>query len=201
MDLPKRLQKYELARELSDAGRRELVDRVRHMESSGYNFDLADGAFELVVREAVHPDACPFEVAGFEVTTRMVGVELTQSTASVSIRVRGAVFAATATKNGPVNALDTALRQCLLHLYPAVARVELIDYRVQVLEPDKGTAAKAAVVVQWRDGESTWATMGVSYNLIEASWMALVTGLRLELMRLGETDREVLCMQDNSWAV
>jgi 2-isopropylmalate synthase len=197
----RRVHQLEISRDLSDAARRELYDRIRHMESEGYNFEDAGGALELLVREAVHPNARPFEVAGFEVVTRMIGPEQTSSTASVSIRIQQSIFAATATRNGPVDALDAALRQCLAHLYPAISRVELTDYRMHVLEQDKGTAAKASVLIAWRDGESTWSTMGVSYNIIEASWFALVNGIRLELMRLGEADRNILCIEDNSWAV
>ena len=196
-----KLQRFEMARGLSDAARRELYDRIYQMESQGYDFDAADGTLELLVREAAYPNARPFEIAGFEVTTRMTGPDQTLSTASVSVRIQEAIFAATATRNGPVNALDTVLRQCLSHLYPAVSRVELVNYRMHVLEQDKGPAAKAGVIIGWRDGARTWSTMGVSYNIIEASWLALVGGIRLELMRLGEVDADVLCVEDNSWAV
>lgn len=196
-----RLDGIELARGLSDAARRELCDRILQMERAGYDFAAADGSLELLIRESVFPNARPFEIASFEVTTRMMGPDHTQSTASVSVRINEAVFPATATRPGPVDALDTALRQCLSHLYPAVAKVELTDYRMQVLEQYKGTGAKASVVVQWRDDGREWATMGVSYNLIEAGWLALVAGIRLELMRLGESDQDILFQEDNSWAV
>jgi 2-isopropylmalate synthase len=188
--------------ELSDSARREFNDRKRQMEAEGYDFAAADGTLELLIREAAFPDARPFEVTGFEVTTRMSGPDQTQSTAAVSIRIREAIFAASATRNGPVNALDTALRQCLSHLYPAIGKVELTDYKMQVLEPYKGTAAKASILIEFRgDDGRKWSTMGISYNIIEASWLALVGGLRLELMRMGETDRDILCLEDNSWAV
>lgn len=195
------LEKFELARGLSESARRELLDRIRHMQWEGYDFGAADGALELLVREAAYPNARPFDISSFEVTTRSNGTEPVQSTASVSVRIQEAIFAATAACGGPINALDTALRQCLSHLYPAVARVELTNYRMQVLEQDKGAAAKASVLIDWRDGEHTWSTMGISYNIIEASWLALVSGIRLELMRLGEADLEILGMIDNSWAV
>jgi 2-isopropylmalate synthase len=196
-----RVGKFEMARSLSGAARRELFDRIRQMEAEGYDFAAADGALELLVRDAAYPNARPFEVSSFEVTTRSIGPGQTQSTASVSIRIHEGIFAATATRNGPVNALDTALRQCLSYLFPAVAKVELTNYRMQLLEQDKGTAAKASVLIDWRDDERTWSTMGVSYNIIEASWLALVSGIRLELMRLGEVDYEILRVEDNSWAV
>jgi 2-isopropylmalate synthase len=199
--IARRLDRFEMASGLSNDARRELFDRIRQMEAEGYDFDAADGALELLIREAAYPNSRPFEVAGFEVTTRMIGPHQTQSTASVSIRIQEAIFAATATCDGPVNALDTVLRQCLWHLYPAISKVELTDYRMSILEQDKGTAAKASVLISWRDGDHKWSTMGVSYNIIEASWLALVSGIRLELMRLGEVDSDILCVEDNSWAV
>jgi 2-isopropylmalate synthase len=195
------VERFEMASALSDAARRELFDRIDHMQRAGYDFEAAGGTLELLIREALYPDARPFEIAGFEVTTRLVAPERTQSTASVSIRIQDAVFAASATRNGPVDALDTSLRKCLSYLYPAVSQVKLTDYRVQILEPQKGTAAKAAIVVEWTDGADRWCTMGVSDNIVEASWVALVGAIRLELMRLGEKDHSILCIEDNSWAV
>ncbi len=197
-----KIDSLELSRNLSDAARRELFDRIRQMEIEGYDLEAADGTLELLVRETAFPNARPFEIAGFEVTTRMIGPDQTQSTASVAVRVQQGVFAANAARNGPMDALDTALRQCLSNLYPAVNEVKLVDYRVHVLEPDKGTAAKASVIVSFRDDDGrAWSTMGISYNLIEAGWIAVVTGLRLELMRLGEIHHDILCIEDNSWAV
>ncbi len=196
-----KLNRFEMARDLSDAARRELFDRITQMLQDGYDFDAAGGQLELLLREALHPDARPFEVMSYEVITRATGQERSQSTASVSVRVQEGVFAASATRNGPVNALHTALRNCLSNLYPAVWQVKLTDYRVHILEPQKGTAAKAGIVIEWTDGQDTWCTMGVSDNIVEASWHALVSAIRLELMRLGEHDQSVLGLEDNSWAV
>jgi 2-isopropylmalate synthase len=114
------------------------------MQNDGYDFDAAGGSLELLIREALNPDARPFEIAGFEVTTRMIGPDRTQSTASVSVRIQEAILVGEAVCGGPINALDTALRKCLSNLYPAVMQVKLTDYRVQILEPQKGTAARAA---------------------------------------------------------
>jgi 2-isopropylmalate synthase len=153
------------------------------------------------VREALHPNARPFEVMSYEVVTRATGQERSQSTASVSVRVQEGVFSATAARNGPINALHTALRNCLSNLYPAVWQVKLTDYRVHILEPQQGTAARAQIAIEWTDGTNIWCTMGVSDNIIEASWYALVSAIRLELMRLGEQDQSILGLEDNSWAV
>jgi 2-isopropylmalate synthase len=188
-------------RDLSDRSRAELLDRIRHMQREGYDLSAAAGTLELMVREAAHPDARPFEVLGFEVTTRMTQPHPCQSDAAVSVKVRDAVLAAKATCDGPVNALDTALRQCLAPLYPSVLQPRLANYRVAVLDMERGTAAHGAVTMEWSDGERSWSTMGVSDNIIEATWIAITAGVKLQLMRLGERDHDVLCIQDSSWAV
>jgi 2-isopropylmalate synthase len=196
-----KLNRFEMAGDLSEAARRELYDRIGHMLQEGYDFEVAGGLLELLVREALHPNARPFEVMSYEVVTRATGQERSQSTASVSVRVQEGVFSATATRNGPVNALHTALRNCLSNLYPAVWQVKLTDYRVHILDPQQGTAARAQIAIEWTDGAAIWCTMGVSDNIIEASWYALVSAIRLELMRLGEQDHSILGLEDNSWAV
>jgi 2-isopropylmalate synthase len=191
----------ELGLDLSERAQAELLDRIRHMQHEGYDLGSAGGALELLLREAAYPDAKPFEVVAFEVTTRMTHSHQTSSSASVSVKVNDAVFAAQATCAGPVHALDTALRRCLAPLYPSVMSPELVDYRVEVLDFEKGTAARASVITRWTDGERIWATAGVSVNVIEASWIAIASGLKLLLMRLGERNAEVLCLEDSSWAV
>ena len=87
-----------------------------------------------------------------------------------------------------MNALDLCLRQCLASIYPAITNVRLTDYKVRVLDSKKGTAAKVRVLVEWSDNQKSWSTVGVSEDVIEASWFALVSALQLELMRLLETD-------------
>ncbi len=167
------------------------------MEFQGYELEAAEGTFELLVREALHPGLQLFEVVSYEVTTKSSG-----STATVTLKVGDDVHSATANGNGPVNALDTCLRQCLATLYPAIAEVRLTDYKVRVLDAKKGTAARVRVLVEWSDHRKSWATVGVSENVIEASWFALVDALRLELMRLGEKDPSVeRAVEDYCWGV
>jgi 2-isopropylmalate synthase len=101
-----------------------------------------------------------------------------------------------------VNALDLALRQCLAGLYPDIANVRLTDYKVRVLDNKKGTAARVRVLVEWSDHKKSWATVGVSENVIEASWFALTDALRLELMRLTEKDDGIdRAVEDYCWGV
>jgi 2-isopropylmalate synthase len=101
-----------------------------------------------------------------------------------------------------MNALDVCLRQCLSSLYPSIARVRLTDYKVRVLDTRKGTAAKVRVLVEWSDHRKSWATVGVSDNIIEASWRALLDAIRLELMRLTERDETIeKVVEDYCWGV
>jgi 2-isopropylmalate synthase len=124
------------------------------------------------------------------------------TTAAVTLRIADGVHTATATGHGPMNALDLCLRQCLSAVYPKIADVRLIDYKVRVLDSKKGTAAKVRVLVEWSDHKRSWATVGVSDNVIEASWNALLDAIRLELMRLTEQDASVhKVVEDYCWGV
>src|SRR5579872_5266079 len=192
-----KLKQHGLEERLDDAARRELLDRIKQMEFQGYELEAAEGTFELLVREALHPGLQLFEVVSYEVTTRSTG-----STATVTLKAHDGVHSATANGNGPVNALDLCLRQCLATLYPAIADVKLTDYKVRVLDFKKGTAARVRVLVEWSDHRRSWSTVGVSENVIEASWFALVDALRLELMRLGENDPTIQrAVEDYCWGV
>ena len=180
----------------------ELLERIKHMEYLGCELEAAEGTFELLVREALHPGVQFFEVINFEVTTKMSGTRQSQTTGTVNLRAQDGVHSASATGHGPVNTLDVCLRQCLVGLYPGISNVRLTDYKVRVLEPRKGTAAKVRVLVEWSDHKRSWATVGVSDNVIEASWLALLDAIRLELMRLTEQDETIeQALQDYCWGV
>ncbi len=197
-----KLKEHGLGDRLSDDARRELLDRIKQMEYMGYELEAAEGTFELLVRDALNPGVQFFEIIGFDVTTRMYGTYGGQTTATVTLKIDENVHSATATGHGPMNALDLSLRQCLTSLYPAIANVRLTDYKVRVLEPKKGTAAKVRVLVEWSDHRKSWATVGVSENVIEASWLALVDAIRLELMRLREKDESIeKAVEDYCWGV
>ncbi|MGD0131548.1 MAG: citramalate synthase [Bryobacteraceae bacterium] len=193
-----KLKQHGLAERLDSEARRQLLERIKDLEHQGYELEAAEGTFELLVREALHPGWSVFEVVNYEVTTRLVG----GTTATVTLRIQDSVHTASATGQGPVNALDLCLRQCLSNVYPQVKNVRLTDYKVRVLEPKKGTAAKVRVLVEWSDHRRSWATVGVSDNVIEASWGALVDAIRLELMRLTEQDENVdKVVEDYCWGV
>jgi len=196
-----KLKEQGLGGRLSEDARRELLERMKHLEYQGYELEAAEGTFELLVRQALNPSLSLFDVVTYEVATRSTD-RGTQTTASVTLRTQEGVHSATAQGHGPVNALDVCLRQCLSGLYPQLADVRLTDYKVRVLDSKKGTAAKVRVLVEWSDHRRSWTTVGVSENVIEASWNALVDALRLELMRLSEKDRSVDKMvEDYCWGV
>jgi 2-isopropylmalate synthase len=193
-----KLKQHGLEDRLDDAARRDLLDRIKQLEFQGYELEAAEGTFELLVREALRPGLQLFEVMSYETTTKTAG----SSTATVTLKAQDGVHSATAAGNGPVNALDLALRQCLSKLYPTIAEVSLTDYKVRVLDFKKGTAARVRVLIEWTDHRRSWATVGVSENVIEASWFALVDALRLELMRLNEQDSNVeRAVEDYCWGV
>ena len=179
-----KLQEHGLAHRLDEPARRALLDRIKQLEYEGYEFEAADGTFELLVREALHPEAHFFDVESYEVTSRFGSDHMAETTATVTLRVDDEVHTATAGGHGPFNALHSCLRKCLMASYPRISGVRLTDYKVRVLDSHEGTASKVRVLIEWADDQRSWSTVGVSDNIIEASWRALVDAIRLELIRL-----------------
>jgi 2-isopropylmalate synthase len=199
-----KLNQHGLTERLSDTARRELLARIKDLEYQGFDFETAEGTFELLVREAAHPDFHPFDVVGYEVSTKLKSPDATLTTASVTLLVGEDVHSATATGQGPVHALDVCLRRALSSAYPAIVNVRLTDYKVRVLGAKGGTESKVRVLVEWSDHKRSWVTAGISDNVIDASWHALVDALRLELMRLKEKDSGESLAEvapDYSWGV
>jgi 2-isopropylmalate synthase len=198
-----KLKQHGLADRLDENSRRELLERIKQMEYEGYELEAAEGTFELLVREALNPGLHFFEVDGYEVSTRAGGPSInSQTSATVTLQVRDSVHTATAAGNGPFHALHLCLRECLTKLYPQISTVRLTDYKVRVLDSRKGTAARVRVLIEWSDHRRSWATVGVSDNVIEASWKALVDAIRLELMRLTEKDTSIeKAVEDYCWGV
>lgn len=196
-----KLRQHGLADRLTEEARRDLLERIKEMEYLGYDFEAAEGTFELLVRQALRPGLSLFEVEGYEVMLKSTG-GAARATATVNITAQDGVHSATATGRGPMNALDECLRKCLSALYPRIADVRLTDYKVRVLDSKKGTAAKVRVLVEWSDHRKSWTTVGVSDDVIEASWNALLDAIRLELMRLTETDLSIeKAVEDYCWGV
>ena len=198
-DLHYRIATDPLAIHLTEESRRELMDALQAKEHEGYNIAGADGTFELLLRESIWPWARFFTTLSYDVSTRMVAGRGVTTSASVSVEVQDAVLTGSAEGLGPIHALETALRQCLLTVYPAVGKVRLADYKVRVLDAHRGSAARVRVLAEWSDGERSWATAGVSDNIIEASWLALTSAVKLELLRLHVSVEAP--QEDYSWAV
>jgi 2-isopropylmalate synthase len=197
-----KLKQHGLGDRLTEEARKTLLERIKQMEYIGYELEAAEGTFELLVREALTPGMQFFEIVSLETSTAIHGPAGALTTATVTLKAQDGLHSATATGNGPVHALDMCLRQCLATLYPSIADVRLTDYKVRVLEPRRGTAAKVRVLIEWSDHRRSWATVGVSDNVIEASWQAMVDAIRLELMRLSEQDDSVeKAVEDYCWGV
>jgi 2-isopropylmalate synthase len=180
------LKGRELGFDLS--GDRELVarvtERVKALEQRGYTFEAADASFVLLLAEeveGVRPSY--FDVESWRVITETRPADEAVSEATVKLRAGGVRFVVTGEGNGPVNALDQALREAIGQAYPEVAKFELIDYKVRILDQGHGTDAITRVLIETTDGESSWVTVGVGHNVIEASWGALVDGVTFGLRR------------------
>jgi 2-isopropylmalate synthase len=169
-------------------GHDEAVQRIlRHtkeLESQGYEFEAAEASFELLIQEALERKKKNFRLLGFRVIDekRKEG-EPPLSEATIMVEVDGEVEHAVAMGNGPVNALDQALRRALTKFYPSLTDVELLDYKVRVLTSGEGTAASVRVLIESGDGKDHWGTVGVSQNVIEASWQALVDSIDYKLYK------------------
>lgn len=164
----------------------EITRMIKDMESRGYEFEGADASFELLVRRLRGGLEERFSVDGFRVFMDSRGGG-TDSEASVKVRdPAGNMEHTAADGNGPVNALDNALRKALQSFYPGLRRVWLTDYKVRVLDEKSATAASVRVLIRTTDGESSWTTVGVSENVIDASLIALVDSLEYALMKQGE---------------
>jgi 2-isopropylmalate synthase len=165
-----------------------VTKRVKEMESRGYTFEAADASFELLLREevdGVRPNL--FDVESWRVIVDAQGDGSAAAEATVKVRAGGERLVAVGEGNGPVNALDHALRTALSHAYPELAKLELIDYRVRIVDAAHGTDAVTRVLIETTDGETSWETVGVHANLIEASWEALLDSVTYGLLRHGRT--------------
>jgi 2-isopropylmalate synthase len=185
------LKQHGLGDRLDDEARRRLLERIKQMEHKGYDLEAAEGSFELLVRTSLHPELQFFDVERYEVTTGADGYEHLHTKATVTLRVQGQVHSATARDHSPLNALHSCIRTCLAKRYPQIKEVRLADYKVRLLDARKGTAAKVRVLIEWTDNHKRWSTAGVSDNVVEASWNALLDAMRLELMRVIEKDSSI----------
>lgn len=162
----------------------EILNRVQNLEHKGYQFEAADASFELLVRDIAGVKKKFFTLESFRVLNeKKVDGEML-SEATVKVLINGNRIIETAEGVGPVNALDRALRKAIENCYPNISRIELTDFKVRVLDEKKGTAAVVRVLIESSDGEKSWGTIGVSENIIEASWQALEDSIIYGLMHV-----------------
>jgi 2-isopropylmalate synthase len=162
----------DLGIEMDGAVINHVIDELKRLEHEGYHFEAADASLELLMRRATGWEQDYFEVESMRVITDETGTAFnTEATVKVWVGEERHVF--TAEGNGPVNAIDTALRRAVGRVYPALANIHLTDYKVRILDGGEATGAVTRVLLTATDGERDWTTIGVSANIIGASWRAL----------------------------
>ena len=161
----------------------KLLERVKQLEHEGYQFEAAEGSFELLARRIQGTYEDVFHLVDFRTINRRIGDAAEEAEAIVKVKVNGKIYHTAAGGDGPVNSLDQALRKALEQDYPSIRDVHLEDYKVRVLSSGDGTAGKVRVLIRSSDGSEVWGTVGVSENIIEASWIALADSLHFKLMK------------------
>jgi len=159
-----------------------LIKNLKEMESRGYSFEEGEASFELLVRKELGKFTPFFDLEEYKIETEKVGDQPSSVIAHIHIKVKGKHYEAKGKGDGPINALDNALRKVLENIYPQLTTMKLTDYKVRVLNSEAGTAAKVRVAIESADEKRVWNTVGVSGNVIEASWLALVDALEYKLM-------------------
>ena len=161
-----------------------ILSNLKTLENQGYEFEGADASFEILVKKSLDKFNKHFElVSARTISEKREEDEETLAEATVIIRVDGVTEHTAAIGNGPVNALDTAFRKALEKFYPALKEVQLLDYRVRVVSTIQGTGSAVRVLIDSSDGQMNWSTVGVSENIVEASWKALVDSIEYKLMK------------------
>ena len=167
---------------------KKIVRDIKKMEDEGYQFDTADGSLSLLMKRAVDNLSEPFSLESFRVIDEKTKNNSSHSQSMIKISVGGEYEITAAEGNGPVNALDNALRKALIKFYPRISEMHLVDFKVRILEGSDGTAAKVRVLLESRDDSEEWTTIGVSENIIEASWYALIDSMQYKLGKDNEMD-------------
>jgi len=170
-----------------DKNIRRLLEEIKELESKGFQFEGAEGSFELLLRRMYNGGyRRPFNLENLRVVIEMQERGGVRSDATIKLKVGDEVVHTAAEGNGPVNALDNALRKALEEFYPEVKEMQLVDYKVRVLDGKDGTGAVVRVLIETSDGRRSWGTVGVSPNIIEASWQALVDSIAYGLLKRKE---------------
>ena len=163
------------------------MNHVQSLESEGYQFEAADASFELLIKKIMGTYKPAFELIKYHTTVEKRADCDSITEATVKLKVDGKTEHVVGEGDGPVNALDAALRKSLERFYPNIKDVRLIDYKVRVVNARAGTAARVRVIIESRDKDSMWGTVGVSENIIDASWQALVDSVEYKLLKDTQT--------------
>jgi 2-isopropylmalate synthase len=161
----------------------KMLTLVKALEHEGYEFEAADGSLALLIRRTLKEEPRPFNVDAYHVSMRSDGTASSVCEATVKVRVGNESAHTVADGDGPVNALDCALRAGLVKFYPQLQSVRLTDYKVRIVNSSVGTAARTRVLIESTDGSASWNTLGVNDNIIEASLQALVDSLEYALLK------------------
>ncbi|MBW1975431.1 MAG: citramalate synthase [Deltaproteobacteria bacterium] len=163
---------------------RDVLEKIKQLELEGFQFEAAEASLELLIKRAMGETKRYFQLLGFRVIDqKQEDGDAPVAEATIQIRVGGQVEHTAALGQGPVNALDNALRKALERFYPQIKEMELVDYKVRVLPGRHGTASRVRVLIESSDGRDTWGTVGVSHDIIEASWQALVDSITYKLYK------------------
>lgn len=161
---------------------KELVNKLKQLEHEGYQFEEGEASFELLLKRSLKTYMPFFELKQYSMEIIQKTEENFTVRAKIEIKVSGKIYESEASGDGPINALDAALRKVLEQIYPALKEVKLVDYKVRVLDSKAGTAARVRVIIESKDEDKSWGTVGVSTNVVEASYLALVDSLEYKLI-------------------
>jgi len=179
-----KIQKFNAGIDKDSPETKNIIDKLKKLEHIGYQFEGAESTFELIIRKELGKYKPFFELEHFKIIgEHPAGEESFSSSALIKVKVDGQTEITAAEGDGPVNALDKALRKALEVFYPELRDVHLTDYKVRVLDTKQATAAKVRVLIESTDGEDIWTTVGVSSDIIEASWIALVDSIEYKLIK------------------
>jgi 2-isopropylmalate synthase len=167
-------------------GSEKIVQEIKKLEDQGFQFDAAEGSLELLVKKVTGQFEEPFKLESLRVTMEKNGSGPSTSQATIKISVGNDHEITAAEGDGPVNALDNALRKALNKFFPQISEMGLVDFKVRVIEGSDGTGARVRVQIESRDSRESWSTIGVSENIIEASWQALVDSVQYKLSKTSD---------------
>jgi 2-isopropylmalate synthase len=175
----------------------EIVQKLKELENQGYQFEAAEASFELLVKQMTNSAPDFFSLEGFRIIMERDASGKSRSEATIRVKVNGRIEHSAAEGNGPVHALDAALRKALREFYPEITSMKLQDYKVRVLNEKDGTGARVRVLIDSSKDTATWGTVGVSENIIDASWQALTDGITYYLMNQNSKPKNVNSLNES----